>query len=694
MNRPGWKGALLWGALGLTVCAMGPLPAAGASSPDSASAMRGSGPVRGTGMLPAKSLRLLHHRLPDALRPDGVAHVASAGPSRALPSATRATLQTSSNWSGEVQQAVNLSSVSATWTVPSVVPSSTPKFTATWVGIGGFSDQSLIQTGSVEATATGLVGYAAWVELLPTQSLTVTLTSTPGGTAAFQVAPGDVIEASVKSTGATQWDIVIEDATAGWTYNHTFAYSVAANSAEWITERPTVVTTTTHQTALLTLADYGSTRFSHLMTATGGGVAGAPGALTPIRMMTTGNVISAPGPLAPAASATGESFTDSYLTVPARIYGTSADDTAAVEFEHQFTYLKGACPSSPTSGRAVVLATDKTYPDALASAYLASYLGTGTLLTGPTSIPATTLTAIRQEGITHVYVVGGALAIDNAVVSQLEATPAYDCGGTTALAQTVQVTRIAGATQYDTARDIATEAGPTPGSVDLGGAYGVNGTGAYNVTTGKASASAAPGSLVTAILATGKGFQDAEAASTLSYASHLPIVLTTPSTLSTQALGALQALQVKQVIVMGGPLAVSNSVVGALEGHGMSVLRVAGADATQTAIELARCEVGSAASNAGFGWTGTGKLIVARGDFYSDGLAGAVVAADGPTGTAREPLLLTESPSTLGTFLPPFLESAGTTGFGGVKVTGLTILGGPGAVSQTSANTMVVALLG
>lgn len=166
----------------------------------------------------------------------------------------------------------------------------------------------------------------------------------------------------------------------------------------------------------------------------------------------------------------------------------------------------------------------------------------------------------------------------------------------------------------------------------------------------------------------------------LSYAQSLPILLTTPSALSPRARTAMLALGIKQVIVMGGPFAVSDSVVTQLEAFGVSVLRIAGATAVATSVELASFETAPAPDAAG--WTGTGSVVVARGNFYADGLAGAVVAADGPSSALPEPLLLTASPVTIGTPLVEFIESAGCTGIGGKQVSTLTVLGGPGALDR------------
>jgi putative cell wall-binding protein len=377
-----------------------------------------------------------------------------------------------------------------------------------------------------------------------------------------------------------------------------------------------------------------------------------------------------------------------------RIYGTTADATAAKELEHQFTPTHGDCP-----GGSVVLATDANYPDALASQYLAADLGTGTLLTPTSSLSAVTEAALRDEGITHVYVVGGPFAVSTAVVGTIQGLTAYDCGGVSARGQTITVTRIFGQTEYGTAETIAKFVGAAfARSADFSGAFaGTNATGgdgAFNDTAGKASASAASGALRTAIVATGQGFQDAEAASVTSYDEHFPVLLTTPGSLSTQAKTAIKSLGITQVIVMGGPLAVSDTVVTSLEGLGVSVLRIAGKDYTDTAVQLADFEV----SSSGLGWRGVSGLTVARGDFYSDGLAGAVVAAgDGFSNThSAEPLLLTESPTTVGSYLTAFLTSAGSaTGIehDDVRASSLTLLGGPLAVA-TSAKTAMVTDLG
>jgi putative cell wall-binding protein len=389
-------------------------------------------------------------------------------------------------------------------------------------------------------------------------------------------------------------------------------------------------------------------------------------------------------------------------TAVTRIYGATPDATAAAELEHQFDAQATACPGR-AGDRPVVLAMDARYPDALASAYLASALGTGELLTPSSVLSAPAKNAIQLEGITQVYIVGGPLAVSPGVAQELESMLAYNCGGTVPLTSDgpvhIQVTRIGGTTEYDTAQWVAEY--PTAGrvgSLDVAGAYeGTNprgGSGRYNDTSGNGSPAPVVSSAIpTAVVATGHTFQDAESASVLAYSAHLPILLTTPSRLSVQVSAAVTALGIQQVIVMGGPLAVSDTAVQSLMRLGVSVLRIAGESASGTATELADFEMGSGAGDLGAGWNGSGGVVVARGDFFTDGLAGAVVAAGGGRSNthAPEPLLLCTSPSVVGRPLSAFLAVAGHTGIDGDaadRVVTLTILGGPDAVSPGIVTTM------
>ena len=365
-----------------------------------------------------------------------------------------------------------------------------------------------------------------------------------------------------------------------------------------------------------------------------------------------------------------------------RVYGETAAATAAAELEHAFPPASGNCVGPSASGRTVLLATDAHFPDALSGAYLAGQLETGLLLTTPAALPPSTIAALKAEGAAKVIVLGGPLAVATSVVSALERLPVYSCGGTSTTGATLSVTRIYGQTQYGTAEHIAEDLPPADISgLSFPAAYGApnaaGGSGLYNDTAGAGSGK--PSSTTaqrTAIVASGAEFQDSMAAGAIAWASHVPILLTTPSSLSPEAASAIGTLGITQAIVVGGPLAVSNAVVSSLEQLGVSVVRIAGETYMGTSAEIAKFE--TAGAGAGLGWSGTGNLVVARGNGFTDGLAGADVA-----GTAHEPLVLTASPTTPGNALVVFCQEAGTTGLGGVKVGSFTVLGGPLAVTRT-----------
>ena len=380
-------------------------------------------------------------------------------------------------------------------------------------------------------------------------------------------------------------------------------------------------------------------------------------------------------------------------TLHATIAGADIDGTAIAE-------MAAAFPSGCPSSHKVILATDQNFPDALAASYLAGFLQTGILLTPTASLSAETQNALQNDGITQVYVVGGPLAVSQNTITQVNATLAYTCGGPASGTKTGSnisvVQTLFGTTQYDTAQAIGLfPPSSNVHSFNLSGAY----SNQYNGTTGNESSSpSAVGAIRTAIVASGANFPDASSASVLAYNNQFPLVLTDPNSLSGQAQTTLQSLGIQQVIVLGGPLAVSNADVTSIIGLGISVIRVAGQDATDTSQDLASFELQVTTQHAGLGWSSTwlNKILVARGDFYSDALAGCVLAVLHTT-----PLLLTESPTTPGPYLTAFLNAGGsaagidglnlvTPGTGDIQT--IQLLGGPLAMFLTTLQAMAAAV--
>ncbi len=373
------------------------------------------------------------------------------------------------------------------------------------------------------------------------------------------------------------------------------------------------------------------------------------------------------------------------FSVSGRIYGVDADATAAQAFAI-------ANPVGGGGNVGAVLATSTDPYDALSASYLAGQTGTGILLTGTGStVDPETMTELRLAGVETVYAVGGPNVISQGQITELESTPVYLPGGTTQVydpstndVRLIEVQWIYGATADDTAAQVAQYVGDFPiGNPVVEAAY----NGQYNDTAGSNGSpqSTAPDTGVqTAIIATDTGFQDAASASVMAYHNHLPLILSPANALSPGSVQALDNDGIQQALVMGGPDVINDSVVTQLEGMGISVLRIAGSDYTDTSAEAAKFELNSTDSAGqldGLGYSLIRSLIpiptalnlnlislsFARGDFYTDAIVSSQINS-----FLESPELLTENPTTLGTPVATFLATEGnpTTAYGQSTATG------------------------
>jgi len=64
-------------------------------------------------------------------------------------------------------EAGNVTAVHAAWVVPAATAPPRTGYSATWVGIGGVSEETLIQAGTEGDIEDGVPSYYAWVEGLP-----------------------------------------------------------------------------------------------------------------------------------------------------------------------------------------------------------------------------------------------------------------------------------------------------------------------------------------------------------------------------------------------------------------------------------------------------------------------------------------------------------------------------------------------
>jgi hypothetical protein len=105
-----------------------------------------------------------------------VAMMAGAGSASA-----QTTTSASSNWAGYAVHGTTFKKVIGRWTVPSATcGAGEATYSATWVGIGGYSEDSdaLEQIGTeLDCTAAGKVKSTAWMELVPVEAPSVCASS-------------------------------------------------------------------------------------------------------------------------------------------------------------------------------------------------------------------------------------------------------------------------------------------------------------------------------------------------------------------------------------------------------------------------------------------------------------------------------------------------------------------------------------
>jgi len=181
---------------------------------------------------------------------------------------------TSSNWAGYAVTGSTYSSVSASWTEPSVGCGAGSSYSSFWIGLDGDGSSTVEQTGSEADCSNGTPQYYAWYEMYPAYPVNF---SSP-------VRPGDHLTSSVSSNGSGSFTLYLADTTRGW--SHTVKKTLRSAkraSAEIIAEAPSSTG------GVLPLADFGSVSFD------GTSVNGSPlGGYSPDRItMATGSTTKA-----------------------------------------------------------------------------------------------------------------------------------------------------------------------------------------------------------------------------------------------------------------------------------------------------------------------------------------------------------------------------------------------------------------
>jgi hypothetical protein len=160
------------------------------------------------------------------------------------------------NWAGyvDVVKSGSVYMVNASWKVPNVQPSKGSTYVAIWVGIDGYNDSTVEQTGILAESQSGKVSYSAWYEFYPSPPVYAPTND--------KVKPGDLIVAWVQYNSNGTFTTVLKDVNESWTFISpaTSVSGAYRSSAEWIVERPSI------GGSLTKLANFGTADFGEYYT--------------------------------------------------------------------------------------------------------------------------------------------------------------------------------------------------------------------------------------------------------------------------------------------------------------------------------------------------------------------------------------------------------------------------------------------
>jgi peptidase A4-like protein len=163
------------------------------------------------------------------LTASGAASVPTAAPTSFAPHAGSLAL---SNWAGYIAggSSTQFTTASADWTVPTVTCLANRDLFAPWIGIDGYGDSTVEQTGVATSCASGAPESEAWYEMFPKRPVYLK----------EPVSTGDAIAGSVSySLAIAKFTITISDVTQGWTFTVSKKLKKAQRaSAEAVIESP------------------------------------------------------------------------------------------------------------------------------------------------------------------------------------------------------------------------------------------------------------------------------------------------------------------------------------------------------------------------------------------------------------------------------------------------------------------------
>jgi hypothetical protein len=152
----------------------------------------------------------------------------------------------STNWSGyAVTSTAQFTDVTGTWIQPAAsCARNSNTYASFWVGLDGYSSNSVEQLGTDTDCSRGAPSYYAWYEMYPANSVSLSK-------ATYPVSVGDTLTATVHRSGGS-YTLSLSDKTKGWKFSQAETGSDANTSAEWVAEAPSLCNIFRCQLASLT----------------------------------------------------------------------------------------------------------------------------------------------------------------------------------------------------------------------------------------------------------------------------------------------------------------------------------------------------------------------------------------------------------------------------------------------------------
>lgn len=304
---------------------------------------------------------------------------------------------------------------------------------------------------------------------------------------------------------------------------------------------------------------------------------------------------------------------------------TAQDGPEVVRRSGEDRFATAATISAETFAPGVTdvwIATGRDFPDALAVGPVAGTVRPGpVLLVTRTTVPDATATELRRLNPQTITVLGGPNAVGSAVVDELRQ---FTDG---------VVRQFNEADRFATAARVSRELSDRAADIS------------------------------TVIIATGRGFADALVGGAAGAALAAPLLLVETDNVPDSTAAALTDLAPDTVLVLGGTVAIKDSVVTSLRSlTGADVIRVAGNDRYDTAAGLVARAFPQRVST----------VFLATGQNFPDALAATPAAA-----FTDAPLLITR-PDCLPTSIADEMDR--------LAPDRIVVLGGPGVVSEAAAN--------